>query len=315
MNPTALLIGLAGGAAAALLFAAVPTGGAIGLPLFLFSSLPIAIASLGWGTLAGVLAAAVGAGALALLAAPAVGLLFALLAGPMAIYAHLVGLARPVDGSDPAAGLEWYPLERVFLALTIGSVLTAVATVMVIGFDVDAMASVMTDMLQQMASETGEAGLPPRDQLMEVARVYASLMPTTFAVLWLVLSSVNLWLGARVVRISGRLKRPWTPVYTGVRLPKWMLAVFVVALLAEFVAQPVALLAGAVAGGTGVAFALVGLAVIHQRLVGHPARSMILAALYGVTLIVTLPLIPIALIGMADAAFGIRGNRNGGSPT
>ncbi len=315
MNPTALLIGLAGGAAAALLFAAVPTGGAIGLPLFLFSSLPIAIASLGWGTLAGLVAAVSGAAALALLAAPAVGLLFALLAGPMAIYAHLVGLARPVDAADQAAGLEWYPLQRVFLALTVGSVLTAVVTVLVIGFDVDAMASVMTDMLQQMASETGDAALPPREQLMDVARVYASLMPATFAILWLTISSFNLWLGTRVVKISGRLRRPWTPVYAGMRLPTWMVAVFVAALLLEFVATPLALLAGAVAGGTGIAFAMVGFAVVHQRLVGHPARSMILAALYGVTVIVTIPLIPIALIGMADAAFGVRGKSTGGTPT
>lgn len=315
MNPTALLIGFAGGIAAALLFAAVPTGGAVGLPLFLISPLAIAIAGLGWGTLSGLIAAGSAAALLAVLAAPTVGLLFALLAGPMAVYAHLVGLARPADERNEAAGLEWYPLRRVFLAVTLGSIATAVATVLIIGFDVDAMAAVMTEMLTDMASQTGDAGLPPREQLMEVARVYASIMPATFAVLWLVISSVNLWLGARVVKISGRLRRPWSPVYEDIVLPRWMLAVFGAALVVEFVGGAPALLAGPIAGGAGVAFAMAGLAVIHHRLVGHPARSMILAALYGLTLIVTLPLIPIALIGMADAAVGLRRKPTGGGPT
>ena len=53
----ALLIGIAGGAASALLYATVTTGGSLVMPLFLASPLPIAIVSLGWGSLSGVVAA------------------------------------------------------------------------------------------------------------------------------------------------------------------------------------------------------------------------------------------------------------------
>ena len=63
----ALLIGIAGGAASALLYATVTTGGSLVMPLFLASPLPIAIVSLGWGSLSGVVAALVAALGLAAL--------------------------------------------------------------------------------------------------------------------------------------------------------------------------------------------------------------------------------------------------------
>jgi len=324
MNPNALPIGLAGGLAAALLFSAVLGGGALGLPLFALSPLPLAIAGLGWGTLAAVVAAVVGTAGSAAVAAyaidpaagPYAGLLFALLAGPLAWYAHLAGLARPVDPARPDAGLEWYPLARVFLALTLGTTAALVVAGVVIGVDVDEVAGEMADRILEMAATTGETGMPSRPEMVEVARFYVRLMPATVTMVWLSMIAFDLWLAGRIVRISGRLRRPWTPVAEAVGLPKGLIAVFVVALFVVPVDGPVGLVAGAVAGGLGMAFALVGFAVVHVKLRAHPARQIILATLYGGTFLFSLPLIPIALVGMADTVVGFRAKRlaAGGPP-
>lgn len=317
MNPNALPIGLAGGIAAALLFSAVLGGGALGLPLFALCPLPLAIAGLGWGTTAAVVAALVGAAGSAAVAgyaidpasAPYAGLLFALLAGPTAWYAHLAGLARPVDQARPDAGLEWYPLGRVFLALTVGTILALIVAGAVIGIDVDAVAEAMADRILEMAANTGETGMPSKADMVEVARFYVRLMPATVTMVWLSLIAFDLWLAGRIVRISGRLRRPWTPVSEAVGLPKAPIAVFVVALFAAAVEGPVGLVAGAVAGGLAMAYALIGFAVVHVKLRAHPARQIILATLYGGTFLFSLPLIPIAIVGMADTVFGFRAKR------
>lgn len=306
MNPNAILIGLAGGVAAALLFAAVIGGGALGLPLFALAPLPLAIAALGWGTAAGAAGAIVGTLAIGAMSTPSLGLLFALLAAPTAWYAHLAGLARPADDRNPAAGLEWYPLDRVFLALVVGTIVSLILAGALVGVSVDTVAEAMADAILKMAADAGDTDLPARADLVAASRFYVRLMPATVTMLWLSVVLFDLWLGARVVRLSSRLRRPWTPLYDSGRLPRWTLAAFVAAAGVAAVDGAPGLIAGAVAGGFGMAFALAGFAVIHRRLRNHPARSIILALLYGATFVFSLPLIPVALVGMANAAFGTR---------
>jgi hypothetical protein len=61
---TTLSIAIGAGFAATLLFASLIGGGALALPLFVLAPLPIAIAALGWGSVAGGLAVAVAVPAL-----------------------------------------------------------------------------------------------------------------------------------------------------------------------------------------------------------------------------------------------------------
>jgi hypothetical protein len=318
VNPNAILIGIAGGIAAALLFAAVLGGGVLGVPLFALAPLPIAIASLGWGTLAGLVAGGVGSLVLALLATPMAGLLFLVLAGaPMAWYGHLAGLARPRDAAVSEAGLEWYPLARVFAAMVAGTA----AAVLVVGFlldvSVDEVAATMADALLEMAAEAGQADMPPRDQLIETTRFYVRLMPATMSMLWLAMAGFNLWLAGRIVRVSGRLRRPWEPTPETIALPAGLIVVLLGAAAFALAGGTLGLAAGAIAGTVGMAFAILGFAVIHVRTRGNPARQIILAVLYGATFVFSLPLLPVALLGMADAAFGLRGKRlnPGSGPT
>ncbi len=314
MKPNAILIGLAGGLSAALLYAAVTGGGVLGLPLFLISPLPIAIAGLGWGTGAAVTAVVSSGAILAALISPLSALLFLLIAGaPTGWYAHLLGLARADENAGGEAAMEWYPLARVFTAMAVITPLTIIAAGAMIGADVDQLAEELAGALVAMAAQTGEP-LPDQAQVLENAHFIVRLMPITVTMVWLGTIAFGIWLAARIVKLSGKLRRPWDNIARSVGLPPIMIAGFAIALLLMTVDGPVGLIAGAFAGGLGMAFALQGLAVVHALLRPSPGRQILLGALYGITFLISLPLFPLALLGMADAATGIRARRLAQTP-
>lgn len=308
MNATGILIGIAGGIASALLFAAVLGGGALATPLFSLSPLPIAIASLGWGTASGAIAAAVAAGILGGTLAPLVGFAFALAAtAPMAWYAHLAGLARQTEDG----GIEWYPLARVFTAMVVLTPATLVACGLILGVTVEGIANELTDALIAAGLQGADGGQAAREDVLAATRVYVRLMPVTLTMLWLCLMVFNLWLAGRIVRKSDRLRRPWQPTPTAPALPLALLAGLAVALVLAFGGGSLALAAGAVAGGLAMGFALQGFATLHLLTAGNPARGLLLGTLYAATFVFSIPLLPVAALGVADAAFGIRRRRTG----
>src|SRR5262245_44992954 len=111
-----LLVAVGAGAAAALLFASVASGSVLAVFLFYLSSLPILIAAMGWGHLAGLLGA--------LLAATGVGVVLgfyffvAFLFGvglPAWWLGYLALLGRSAAANGSAGGMEWYPVGRLVL--------------------------------------------------------------------------------------------------------------------------------------------------------------------------------------------------------
>lgn len=303
-----LLLGIAAGAASALLFAAVTSGGAFGTPLFFISTLPVAIVTIGWGTLAGIAAVLAGIVGLWAFVSWKAALLHALvIAGPMAFYGYLVGLGRPLDAEGKT--FEWYPLGRVFLAMVLLTAVTIIAVGIIIGFDVEATASEVADMLVSMGQSSGELGAPTREDLLPALLIYMRLMPFALAMFWLVLTAFNLWLGGRVVRLSGRLKRGDDAIAEKLALPLWMAGVFVGAALLASLDGPLGLVAGVVAGAAGMGFAMVGFAVLHVFVRGNPAAPLILGVTYGATFVLSIPLIPLAIAGILDGPLGLRAKR------
>ena len=100
-----VLVGLAAGAAAALLFASVASGSMAAIFLFYLAPLPILIAALGWSHWAGLIAAALATAAVGILS----GLVF--IAVPVIAFGawwlgYLALLARPAaNGGGTRAGM------------------------------------------------------------------------------------------------------------------------------------------------------------------------------------------------------------------
>jgi hypothetical protein len=308
-----LLLGIAAGAASALLLAAVTSGGALGTPLFLMSALPIAIVTLGWGTLAAIASVIAGVVGLWFFVSWKAALLHAMvITVPMAIFAYLLGLGRPLD--DEGKSFEWYPLERVFTAMVLVTAAGIIGVGAFIGFDVNGTAAEVADMLVALSQQAGDPSVPSRDDLMPAMLVYMRLMPLAVSLFWLVLTAANLWLASRVVRMSGRLRRDDDRIAETLALPRWMIVVFLGAIPLAGIDGGIGLAASVVVGSAGMGFALVGFAVLHVFVRGNPAGPLILGITYATTFVLSIPLVPLALAGMMDGPFGLRAKRLNNRP-
>jgi hypothetical protein len=115
----------------------------------------------------------------------------------------------------------------------------------------------------------------------------------------------SLWLAARIVKTSGRLRRPW-PDLTAIAFPSMTLVALAAALAASFAPDPVGMFGVVLSSSLLIAFALLGLAVLHVVTRRFSARGFILGGLYGAIFILGWPILVAALVGIADAAFDLR---------
>ena len=297
-----ILVGLGAGAAAALLFASVVSGSIAAIFLFYLAPLPILIAALGWSHVAGLIAAASATAVVVALS----GIFF--IAVPVIAFGawwlgYLALLARPATNGGGGA-LEWYPAGRLVLwAAVIGTLIVAAA---VPNFGTDQQS------LQAALRKTYERIL--RDQSLIDLLVVA--VPPAAAVFSTIINVFNLWLAARVVKISGRLKRPW-PDLAAWTLPTSTPAFLAAAIAGSFLPDLLGVLAGAFAASLLMAFAMLGFAVLHAVTRGMNTRALVLAAVYAATVVLGWPVLAMSILGLAEAAFNIRGRvaRRRGPPS
>ena len=305
-----IFIGIAAGIAAALLFLAPASGSVLAFPLFALTGLPLAIAALGWGAIAGAAAAAAGAVVIfalvpGSLVPPAI---FLVLFGvPVVWLARLVGLTRP-DG-DGDAGLQWYPLGRLLLQVTVAAGIAVVAVAIVSGYDPEAMVREATSALVDLLTEMQTASLPPTPAEVEpMVRIYVGIMPFMVALLMTAILVVDLWLGSLVARASSRFRRPTEPLWT-VALPNEILIGFPIAVALGFLPGVVGAIAKVFAGAFACGLLLVGLAVLHALTRGSSARLPILVLVYILLIFSGLPIILFVIVGAAETFLHLRARR------
>ena len=87
-------------------------------------------------------------------------------------------------------------------------------------------------------------------------------IPPAAAVLATLVNVFNLWLAGRIVKVSGRLRRPW-PDLAELQLPGYAAGVLAAAVAGSFLPDLVGLLAGVLAASVLMAYAIHGFAVLH----------------------------------------------------
>jgi hypothetical protein len=287
-----VLVGLGAGAAAALLFASVASGSIVAIFLFYLAPLPILIAALGWSHWAGLMAAA--------LATVAVAVVSGIFFMPVPVIAfgawwlgYLALLARPAANGG-GSELEWYPLGRLVLwGAVIGTLIVAAA---VPNFGTD------RETLQAGLRKTYERIL--RDQ--SLIEVLVIAVPPAAAVFSTITNIGNLWLAARAVKVSGRLKRPW-PDLAGMSLPGSASGLLAAAIAGSFLPDLVGILSGALAASLLMAFAILGFAVLHAITRGLASRTFLLAGIYAATIVLGWPVLAMTILGLVEAVFDLRG--------
>jgi hypothetical protein len=302
-----ILVAVGAGAAAALLFASVATGSLLAVLLFYLSSLPILIAAMGWGHLAGLLGALLAATGLGL----ALGFYFflAFLFGvglPAWWLGYLALLGRTVATNGSAGGMEWYPIGRLVLWAAIIGTLVIVVAVLNFGTDKESFQTEMRNGFERALKAQGQTDLPGRADTKSVIDIVVVALPPAAAVLLTILNTFNLWLAARIVNVSGRLRRPW-PDLSAMTLPLITSGLLAAAIAGSFLPDMPGLLAGILAAALFMAYAIMGFAVLHAitRSMGG-GRTFALVGVYFAVIVFTWPILAMSLLGLAETAFNIR---------
>jgi hypothetical protein len=301
-----VLIGLGAGTASALLFASVASGATASMLLLLLAPLPILIVALGWSHWAGLIAAATGAACLAVVG---VEFLAAFLFGvgfPAWWLGYLTMLSRPAPSPD---GPEWYPVGRLVVwaagiyALMVGALLLSFGT------NLASLQSALHTVLDTRLDEVVGEQLDP-DEAARLVDMLVMFVPAAAAASLTLCTVFDVWLAGRIVKISGRLQRPW-PRLSDMRFPSFAPAILGAAVAGSFLPDLLGIAVSALAASMMMAHVLLGLAVIHATTVGLSGRGFILGSVYGAIVVfswpIRWPLLLIALIGVSDALFDLRG--------
>jgi hypothetical protein len=306
-----VLIAMAAGCASALMFASIISGALISLVLFYLAPLPLMMAALGWGPLCATVAGIAAATCLGAIFGLPYCIAFAVMVAlPAWWLGHLALLGRPVtngtssgNGAAPVApALEWYPVGRILLWIAGFAALTTVGALLTLGTDAVAITGVMRRGLLRIIGPRDAASTGEIEQWVDAL---VAIAPGAAAIFALVTLTLNLWLAATITATSGRLHRPWPDLKSAV-LPPMTLAALCVAIAFCFTGGLLAIVALIVAATLMMAYALTGFAVLHTLTLALKSRALLLGCTYAIVVVFSWPVLAMAVLGLADAIFGIR---------
>jgi hypothetical protein len=315
-----IAIGIGAGLASSMLFVAAANLSLLSFALFLFAPLPLFIAGLGWRSIAAGIGALAGSLVIAGLFGFTQGLMFFVSIGlAPVILCHLAWLSRPADqGGD----VEWYPMGR--LVIWAAAIAGALVTVSVLraGPGAEAYYQNMKAGLDQMmalqpdlAEALRKAGA---EQLDALIAFFIRVTPMVMAALWTLILTGNIWLGTKVMIISGRSPRPW-PAFSTLEFPRPASIALGACLVGALLPGTVGLIAEGFAAALVCAFAVLGLAVIHYVTRNFSGRMLVLATAYmAIIMFNWLAALIFAALGVAETGFGLRARKDaedGGGPS
>jgi hypothetical protein len=306
-----VLIGLGAGAAAAFLFASIVSGSPLSFLLANFALLPIMIAAVGWTHYAAIAAVAFATIGMWITLGGTVAFAFLIGIGlPAWWIGYLALLGRPVS---TAAGddIEWYPVGRIVVWTAILSAGVVVVTMLRYGLDVAQMQAGLRGELERALRflSGSPAGSPLRlpsvrdpERLIDILVL---IVPPMKATALMMTSLLNLWLAGLIVRISGRLKRPWPAIAT-MSFPAFTPTLLAVAVAGSFIPGAVGVISGVFTASLLLAYAVLGFAVVHVLSATIGGRGFMLTGLYVMVGLFGWPILFMSVLGLVETMAGFR---------
>ena len=307
MMLTMILIALAAGLTSATMFASLASGAVLSLALFYLAPLPLMVVALGWGSRTGLIAGVAATIGLGALFGPKYMLAYAVMVALPALWlGHLALLARaPDEHYTPPSALDWYPVGRLLIWTAGFAALTTAGALLTLGTDVDTITAVMRQSLTHLSDTANQSGVANGTTPDPIIEALVSIAPGAAALVAMLTLTLNLWLAARIARTSQLLKRPW-PDLRATELPQPVLAALAIAIVLCFFGGVTALIAKIISASLLLAYGMTGFAVLHTVSQTMAGRSFMLSGIYALTAFIGWPLAGAIVLGLADAAFGIR---------
>lgn len=304
MNSKTLIFGIIAGLASAVLAAIALTRPGLLTLLIYVASVPVFFASFSRGSLAGIIAAAIAILSTGIAAGMPIAAIIGLtIVGPAAYAGHLAGLSR--QGDDGA--LYWYPLSEILFRLALAVIAAYILIGLWFGYDVTQIATEIERFIRQVMTVQEPSLSAEQETAIRYNSIfYATLLPLIIPAFSLAVLIWNMSLAEKLARRKSLMQRPKDNIAADSGLPKIALALFVVAIILAALIPSLQSAAFVVAGTMGMALAMVGLAVLHYFTWGRKARSQILFLTYMATILLSMPLFLLLIVGIAELLMYLR---------
>ena len=296
-NLTPIFAGAAAGLAAALLSVGSVAQNALSITLFILSPMPIMIAALGWGPVAGFASVAICGLSIWQYAGvmPAL-IIAATTAVPSAIATYLAGMARHGDGRA-----EWYPLSSILLTLTICVAAGFVVVGFLIGFNEEYARTLGVEMVKTLAEADPQFALNPASTI-ALANMIVKVIPFLQPASWTLVLVLNFWGALHIARRSGLLQRPTDDFPTSLSMPWLALPLFTLAVAGSFLSGSPGLIPLCFAGALAMGFTIAGFAKFHAITRGKSWRTAALSMGYFTVLTIGFPALFFLFAGLFAAS-------------
>ncbi|MEM1307103.1 MAG: DUF2232 domain-containing protein [Pseudomonadota bacterium] len=310
--PINILVGAITGIASAILFLGLVSGNSLGVLSLVLMALPVTIAGLGWSRVTALASVGVASVIIGVAAAPIAAVYFAGIIGlPLVGITYLAMLRRDVVDDRGQQGVEWYPIGRLVVAITLwaGSLSALlVGAILSRGNDLQtAMRAFVDYLFDTVFTLPPDAAVQLTDARRdEIAATFTSYIPFALSTSWMLVAVVSVYLSAVIVHRSGQLQRPWPDLST-MALPRLMNLIFMAAAIATFAGGTVGEMAKCFVWAIAFAYVLQGLAILHQTSRGRSFRGLLLFVVYaGLFFVQPISTMIIALIGLAEPVSPLR---------
>lgn len=304
-------VAIAGGLAAAAVFAVLTKGTLPGLLLAHLAPLPIMIVALGFGIGHGATAALIAAAALTIWPHYTFGIVYSVAIALPAFLASYAVSGAPWRRRDLLSKHRpaWACVAAASV-LALGAVGLLAAAVLITGSLGEALSPIRARAFMLLDQAIRSQELPDTLNASDMSGVIARTTPAAFASYLLLLHMLNLWGAARIVRASSLTKEPWPDTALEFVLPRAIAAVFLVGVGAAAFGPGVFGVAGLIVALTfGLALAFQGLAVVHGILRGAKSSVVLLSILYFALGLLGWPIVLLAALGVVDVIFDFRNRK------
>ncbi|MGB7205479.1 MAG: DUF2232 domain-containing protein [Anderseniella sp.] len=316
-----IVIGIIAGLVAGLLQAGGGTGNSLAALLVFLAPLPLFIAGLGWGAVTAALATLVMAIGFLVGFGWQQALVVILSSGLAPVALSWLALknrpasASPSDEGEVAdTGVEWYPEGRLVIWTVLISAALTMLVILALGPTVDQFRASAAEQLKPVfESLAKQPNAPTAEQIENLKNYTLALLPATMCGVWGVLTMINMWLAGNILNASGHGARPWAE-FGKLAFPKWAIWLLSGSAMATFLPGMLGQFAWILTAAMMLAYAILGLAVMHGLLEGNQFRSGLLATFYFLLVLLNFTvLVPLVMLAMFDQSFNIRKRRLSGS--